>query len=353
MNKHAFIISVSIIVLIGGFLLSPFTVPYELVSYGKIMPARKWVLSKGSDGQLIASSTNYETGVSDGYSVSQFERGTEMQFKLRPTLMTEGYVQLGDTVGSIYASDIEERLAELNGLRAVAEAELEANLVGEKPAIIKEAEHRMARDKAEALEQHRTVYRLQKLYDKALIAEQELESAIAKATILDLEVSIDQAQLEAVQTGEKSAQIKLYEAQIEAYQQQHKALEKRFKSFNITSPIEGKITRTFSSDTLLVISDTTAFVAFLPIKLNDLKYLSEAESVNILSLGSGETVSGELVSLDKEVHVIQGEQVIVVAAVLKKVSSDIMPGILAQCIIICKPVTSIEYVRRFFLNMMA
>ncbi len=353
MKRRSVFILIPVLVLVGGFLLFPLNIPYELVSYGKIMPAHRWVLSKGTDGQLIASSINYETGVSEGYRVSQFERGAEMRFTLHPSLIAEGYVAVGDTIGSIYASDVEERLAELNGQLAVAQAALEANVVGEKPSVIREAEQHLAHARAEAVEQQKIVARLQQLYEKNLIAEQEFEVARSKANQLDIVVSIASAQLEAVQTGEKSAQIKLRHARIEAFHQERAALERRLQSFVITTPIEGKISRTFSSDTLLVISDTTTYVAFIPIKWNDYKYLSEAQSVSIRSRGAIQTVTGELVSLDKEVHVIQGEQVVVVAAVLKKVSGEIMSGMLAQCVITCKPVSTLEYVRRVFNAMMA
>lgn len=353
MKKRTIYLSISVILLLGSYLFFPVKVPYELKSYGKIMPANKWVLSKGTDGQLIASSTNYVTGVSAGYSVAQFERGAEMKLSLRRSLITERYVDIGDTIGTVYASDIEERLAELNGKLGVAQAALEANLTGEKPAVVQEAEQRLIYTKAKAAEQHKIVARLQRLYEKNLIAEEEIELATNKALLLDIEISIDKARLEAVQTGAKPAKIKLLEAEINAFRQQRDALERRKQSFNITASTKGKISRTFSSDTLLVISDTTTFVAFMPIKLKDLKYLSETHSVSIRTEGRVQTFSGELVSLDKEVHVIQGEQVIVVSAVLKKVSGDILPGILAECIITCKPVTTVEYVKRVFKNMMA
>ena len=342
---------------VGGamalFLLLPLDIPYEVVAYGKIMPSKGWVLSKGEEGQLIASSFNYETGVTEGYSVSQFERGAEMHFTLHPALTAAGVVAAGDTIGTLYDSKLEERLVQCKGELAIAQATLGSDAVGEKIAVVREAQQRLTHAHAEAAEQKKIVTRLQHLFEKGLMAEEEFEIADSKANLLDIEVSIAESQLEASQTGAKPHYIKLLQTQIEALQQEIEVLERRYASLTITSPIEGKVARTFSSDTLLVIADTSAYVAFMVIKWKDVPYLKEAHAVRIYPRGLPQTTEGHLASLDKEVHLINGEQVLVAVAVLRDLSGEILPGMIAQCVIACKPVTPLEYVRRFFNTMMA
>ena len=121
----------------------PIRLPSSVNTFGTITPAQKWVLSKGTDGRLIASTYNYKTGLSEGYRVSNFEPGSSVYFSIRSSLVPGQFISSGDTVGSVYSSEMQERLIVLNGQLAATRSALAVNASGQKEAIVNEAKQRL------------------------------------------------------------------------------------------------------------------------------------------------------------------------------------------------------------------
>ena len=94
-------------------LVVPFKVPYSIKTSGKLMPAKEWILSKGSDGRLIENLFDHQRGVSEKFSVIQFDRGDAVQFKLNDDLASNSTIVAGDTVGSIRSNEIERQIIRL------------------------------------------------------------------------------------------------------------------------------------------------------------------------------------------------------------------------------------------------
>jgi hypothetical protein len=108
-------------------LLSPARFPFPVHTYATITPAQRWILVKGTNGQLVARTFNYESGMSDGYRVANFATGTSIQFTIAPSLGLGHHVSVGDTVGWISSSETQERLVVLNGQLAAAQQMLAVN----------------------------------------------------------------------------------------------------------------------------------------------------------------------------------------------------------------------------------
>ena len=158
-------------------LIMPVKIPFSVRGYGTIAPVSKWVLEKGPDGQLIASTYDYVTGVSGGFNVVEFERGETIQFALSPSVAAGGSVSAGDTIGTIRSTEAMERLTVLNGQLATAHATLAAASVGEKESLVREAQQRLTHARAAAAEHGRQLARLETLFEKGIVSEQEYEIA--------------------------------------------------------------------------------------------------------------------------------------------------------------------------------
>ena len=61
-------------------------VPHSIRTYFEVQPVQRWVLSKGPEGQIISSVTNFKAGTSNNISIVQFERGEIMNFNFIPTM---------------------------------------------------------------------------------------------------------------------------------------------------------------------------------------------------------------------------------------------------------------------------
>lgn len=332
---------------VAALLVVPIRIPFSVSGYGTIAPASKWVLQKGADGQLIASTYNYVSGVSGGFSVVEFERGETIHFTLNPAVVADGSVSAGDTIGTIRSTEAAERLTELTGQLATARATLAAASVGEKASLVREAEQRLMHARAEAEEHSRQFARLETLFDKGIVSQQEYEIAKGEVALLNIEVAVAESQLQAVSTGDKREQIELIQSRIGALQQEIDILRERLHSFAITSPFTGILSRVRASDTLLVISDTTAYVALMPVRWSAYPYLAQAQDVSIDLQGLSGSATGKLAVVGKESQFVGGKPVLVAAALVTASSANLVPGMVVRWTASCEPITIHAYVRRF------
>jgi len=123
----------------------------------------------------------------------------------------------------------------------------------------------------------------------------------------------------------------------------------RMETFSLTAPISGKISRSYSADTLVMISDISSYIAIIPIKANEFPYIEKEEEVGIYYNGS-KCVDARIIHLDNEIHIMKGQQTRYATAVITNSKNDLPLGILSKCIIDCKKVTVAEYIRRFLLS---
>ena len=101
--------------LIGLFVLAgvpflPVRSPYSVEVTGTLFPARRWALTRGTDDFLVGGIFGYATGMTEGYSISQFERGESVRIDINPDVFIGGRVAVGDTVATVSSTEAQERL---------------------------------------------------------------------------------------------------------------------------------------------------------------------------------------------------------------------------------------------------
>ncbi len=335
------------LLVIAIYLCLPIHLPSSVNTFGTITPAQKWVLSKGTDGRLIASTYNYKTGLSEGYRVSNFEPGSSVYFSVRSSLVPGQFIASGDTVGSLYSSEMQERLIVLNGQLAATRSALAVNASGQKEAIVNEAKQRLQLALSKRDEQQKVLDRSKRLVDAQLISQGEYEAVQSEANLLTEEISIAQANLETARTGAKPEQLQLIHANIAALENEIEAIKRRAATYTLTAPISGTISRAFSCDTLLTISAAEP-VALIPVKVIDYPRLATKAEPRLTVRGLSKTIHGRVISLNREMQMLYGQKVVIATAVLEGTSQELMPGMLVKCRIECEPVTPLEYVKRLF-----
>jgi len=292
---------------------------------GRLYPVREWILSRGADGELIASLHDYKNGALKSYSVSQVIRGDFAKFNLNAI---PDIVKAGDTIGIFYSSEIEYQLARLRGLLDVEVATLELYLSGEKSAVVQEALKRYEQAKEQAESQRKIFERAKILYEKNLISLQEFEIAQTMLKVYETNVEIAKAQLENVSTGAKEEQVKVIKANIRMLQKEIEMLEKRLRDFIIISPISGVVNRTLSRDTIITIADTSELVFIFPIDLSDMPKIKLGQKVKVVE---DPTLNGEVEKISESVKFINGHQVIFCTAVFKNGKTLLKPGTMITC----------------------
>lgn len=340
---------VAVIIIVVFFL--PIKVPYSVTSFGRLQPVQKWTLTSGPNGQLLAGMIDYRTGVTTGYRASQFAREGTMTFRFHPRVINGECIRAGDTVGTVYSSETEERVADLEGQLTAMRAALTAESTGEKEAVVRQYEAELAHAEEKAANQRRIVDRLRALNERRLITPEEFEIAESEGHLLDLEIDIARAQLESARTGVKPASAALVEANIAALTEDLKAVRRRLESFSLTAPISGRISRTYSTDTLLVISDTSAYVALIPITVSDVPYVTPDLPVRITVGRENDQVDGRLVLLDTETHQLKGRQIQIGTALVDGAPKALPLGMISPCVVECGSVSLREYVKRVIQGM--
>lgn len=342
------IIILSIVII---FLFLPIKITYNLSVKGKILPANEWIIYKGTDGRLTSILTNYKTGINNSYDVTLFDRGDAMQFALKDFLSSGVQVNQNDTIGNIYSNEIERQIENLKGLIVSSKASLSLNLTGEKQAIIEQENKTLDYAIKQADEQKKILDRLEVLYNKELASREEFEIAKGTYDLYLINIEVSKARLKAVETGAKQEQIGLIKSQISAFEKELQVMEKRFKSFTITSPITGIVNRKTNSDTLMIIMDVTEFVLICPVKVSDKKYISNNTSVDIYVDGEKQDVKTSVYEIDQDVKIINGLQMITVASKIEGLTDQLLPSLMVDCRIKTGELSPLEYIGRIWQRM--
>jgi len=184
--------------------------------------------------------------------------------------------------------------------------------------------------------------RHQLLFDQHLIPQGEYDRVQSEANALQDEISIAEANLEAARTGAKPEQLELANANITALQSEIEALKRRASTYILTAPISGIVTPTFSGDVLLTIS-APEYVALIPVRWTDYPRVAATTEPRLTFRGLSQAVHGTLVAMNRELQIMNGQEVLIATGRLEAPPADVMPGMLVQCRIHCTPVTALDY----------
>ena len=333
----------------AGFLLAfPVQIPSVVNTYADITSAHKWVLEKGTNGQLIASTINYVTGMSDGYNISNFNAGSSIAFSLIPSLKPGQHVEVGDTVGTVYSSEVQERLITLNGQLAAAERHLAVSATGEKAAVIGAAQQRLLAARRRREDYQATVERTQTLFTDHLLSQGEYDRVQSSVHALDDAIAIQEAELEAARTGAKPEQLALVETNIAALKDEIRAVTSRASSYTIRAPIAGSVSSATSGSGLLTISAESPYVALVAVRGSDYARVAGTPSARVTISGFSRPVRGRVLALNHEVQSRYGQSVVMATAQLDPSPADLLPGSLARCRIDCTPLPIMEFAKGVF-----
>ena len=342
-SKNKIYISSFLLILLLVLVLFEVKVPHSIRTYFEVQPVQKWVLSKGLEGQIISSITNYKSGASNNFSVVQFERGEIMNFDFIPSIESKSSLMAGDTVGIVYSSRLHERLAQLSGAILIAEADLAAKSTGEKQAMIEEAKKRIKFSEAKIQEKTLLFERTKELYAKEYISKEAYDASLWELKQAEIENEIEKAQLEVYVSGSKNEDLKVVKTTIDSYLREVGLLNKRLNDFVLKSPISGDVLRDFSTDTLLVVNNTSKLILYTPVRFEKAQYLQEGETVQIELKNVSENVTGVLLSLSKEVKILNGVQILYARILIDPQKSTMVPGLLIGGEIILPKVTITQY----------
>jgi hypothetical protein len=342
------IIFITIIIVL---LLLPIKLNYNLYVKGKILPSKEWIIYKGTDGRLTSQLINYKSGISQSYDVNLFDRGDAMQFAFDEELFSGSQILASDTIGVVYSNEIERQIENLKGQIILAKASLSLNLTGEKQAIIDQENKTLEYAIKQAEEQKKILDRIEVMYKKGLVSQEEYEITKGTYDLSNINISISKARLQTVESGAKQEQIGLINSQIISLENELAVLKRRFEEFTLTSPISGVVNRKTNSDTLMTISDVSEFILINPVKVNDKKFISDSAIIDIYAVGKRQNVKAYVIEIDNSVKIVNGIQVVTVTSVINGKGADIIPNLIVDCYIHTGKLSPFDYLVRVWQRM--
>lgn len=342
----AALVSIAVAALI--FLFLPIRFPSRVSTQGKVLPVRSWVLLRGTDGQLVSTYTDYLQGSVQNFTVAQFEQRDAIRFSLNDTLLREGRVHAGDVIGSLYSGFASRQLSRLAGSLAAERALLRSLVTGERISQVEEAERVLDRARIQEEQQRVVVERTRQLVGSGAVSRQELEMAESNLRVYGQNVLIAEAQLRSARTGVKEEQADLVRTRIRNLEEEISSLRMQARDQTVYTPISGSILKTPSIDTLLVVTDTTAHVVYIPVPLKHYRYVAVGQRARVETLRRGVFATGRIIRRDPFVHVLNGQQVMTVVTLIDSATVvDFYPGLQSACRIETGLVTPLQYLRRF------
>jgi len=350
-KKQNIIISIAVLLILLALFFLPVQIPYKVNSVAKILPARQLILSRGNSGEIIVSINDMLNGKDDTYQIISPERGEATILYLDPMLKNGQVVAQGDTLGTIYSSNQQENLVQLNGELKVLKASLKVAMSGEKRTKIEESRQKLEVAKMEFEKQKKIVDRLKKLWGKNLISQEEYETQADELAILAKEVNVSQAELEATLSGEKDEVIKQLKEQISAVENEMAFLKEQLASENlILAPFSGRIDMNFSKDTLLIVSHFERGIAYIPVPIEDAVYINHGDSVSYNSTYPETPLSGEIQMKQSVMQMVGGKQCLLVVASAEPLANNFISGLLVPAEINSGSVSLPGYLQRNILN---
>ncbi|MBN1398918.1 MAG: hypothetical protein JXA06_12870 [Bacteroidetes bacterium] len=314
----------------------------------EVNPSQKWILARGNEGQIISSITDYNSVVSNNISIVQFERGESMNFHLVPSILSKPALSKGDTVAVMYSSRLQERLTKLKGELLVAKADLVAKSTGEKQPLIEEEKKKIEYTEAKIRQKRIYFERARELFNKSYISKEEFDACEWELKQAEIENEINKAQLQVHLSGSKNEDLQVLRTTIRSYLSEIELLEKRIKDFVLQSPIQGDIVRDFSTDTLLIVSNTSCLVMVAPIRYEEIHHLSEGAKIRIVLRSLSQELNGTIIAISKEAKTINGVQILYTRIALDSNKNRLVPGLMLSGKIILPKVTIIEYLASLF-----
>jgi len=344
MTKNISVIAIFAVVVLGVVFL-PVEVEYEFSVDGKVVPGREWALYRSqSDGVETALRDNLRGGVTQ-YTVNRFAGGDAARLTVDGRLRAAAGIQEGDTVASIYSSEIAREYATLGGELGMALASLDLYTTGEKAPIVEEERLKLAQAEEVARQHGLELARLRRLHAEKLISEQELELAESQQRVLHAGVEVARARFEAVRSGSKPEQIEFTRTEVQSLRSEIDAIADKMRLSTITSPVSGRIARSFGSDTLLAAYDTTVYVVVMAVPVERRSMIGAGDTVTVRTRSRASTTSAVIYQADDEVYLSGGREIVLVHARIDEPPVELLPGSRARCAVRAGKVSLTAYIK--------
>lgn len=353
MNSNNKTVSLLILLLILGLLLIIsvfFTWQYTIQGPCYFSVYKEWSLIQDAPGRLMTRFLINDPPHVQDFNLFQFERQDFIKFSLSSRLKVGDTVLKDDTIGTIYSTENRIRYEKLSGELNVAKANLLNLSTGKKTSVQQEAVKAVDYAKTELVSFEPVVKRKRQLFEAKLVSPEELELTEAHYRLLKLNVSIAEARLKIVQTGEKPEEIELVKKEISALETQVDAIRSILSDLTIVSPLDG-IFMGSQGDTIFRIAQIDTMVVQIPVDETKIQYLRIGSAVQVLVPAvAGLIIKGTVNSIDKNPQFSNGRTMFVVRIIVENTGHKLLTGMTGNVRILGDKITLLTFLKRWWIT---
>ena len=344
LNRRYILLVIMVAAVVTLFL--PIKVHYSFEATARVYPLKEWFLKRGQEDSYITEMHNYANNTLSHLKSYKFERGDISEVLLDTSLMSGEPVRAGDTVAYINSFLIENEIIRLESARTVEEGNLSVSLVGEKQAMIDQAqqEYNFARGQLELEEKN--YKRNLKLYQDSIISTAEFDIHENAYKLASINVEIAYNELIAAQTGVRQEEVNVIRQKIESYDREIRNLEELKGQYYVIAPIDGIVSFNQVVDGILMVSDTSKYILKIPVRVNNIQYIDRISAIRFSIPGYDEKVGASFLDLDDNVSLFADEQLVMAKALIDGGQFRVYPGMAVQCNVYCDQITLLGFLRR-------
>ncbi len=335
-----------ILLILLAALFAPFKIPFAAESIGRVFPAREWQLVQDQTGRISSVIRDYRLGSTQQIDAYQFEQGDISGLSF--DLPADRFVHVGDTVVRMYSIRQNEEIQNIQAQLALYNAQLRADVTGDKPPVVQEAENRLHFAEQDLVLREKT-YRIKKpLWEQKLIALTEYQEVENAYELAKIQVEINRKTLENVTTGLKNESVGITQAQLQGLKNRLEILRRKGLSFVLRAPFSGWIVPAALPEEQLILQQCDEYVVQIPIKVEYLPYLNDSTAITVTDVQTRRSFPAKLLQTGTKVEVLDNRQVSLLTAVLKPDSTGarFSTGVSALCRLDFGTVHQREFLRR-------
>jgi len=346
-KKNGIILTITAIIIILVLTL-PIKIPNEINTEAKIIPAREWILQKSEDGSIQVIDKDHRKNIVHNMSAYQVVRGDFVEFQMNDELANRDRINKNDFVGRIKSIETERQLASLKRDLSEAESYLQISKTGEKETAIQLAQEIVKKSQIQLENQTKIAERKRTLFEKKIISEEEYEIEKNLADLYKYELLEAQANLADLRAGAKPEEIALYRQMVSTTEAEIQRIKDLMDKFTLKSPINGRIFRVFSNDTLLIIGDTLS-VAIIPVQAKNLSEIKIGQkfTINEEMHTNGIKPSGEIININKTADYLNQKVTIMLTGLINESMENVPSHTILPCTIVTEPIVLRDYIFNF------
>ena len=317
---------VLILIVIITVLLVP--IDYQIKGPGRLIANAEWTLVQLEQDKLQSNLIFQGVKKHDQISLFHFDRPDYINISMMPNNLIGDRISAGDVMAKLVSAEDKIRLSSLQGELDEAQASLASLNTGAKEAFQIEGQQALHYAKSQ-VEAHQLVLDRQKeLFQKQLISEQELETSQAQYELLKINVSLQQARLQATKTGEKMEEIAVIEAEMRAAENQINVFRQKLEAETIKVPIDGILVQPDRAlGELCHICNLDTIIIQMPIKASEVQFVKSGMPIEIHIAGlKNNLINANVHSVDRNAMQVNGQPMYLATAMVVNENDDIHNG---------------------------